>query len=138
MLAIAGDEVDNKLLHLYAYENMRKPERFIDELYNANARVIVNDDDIYRFQHVTTTYYLLLTTYSSLFISFFFSFTPSNFVYFQSLIPETNKQTQLAIWVMDTVCETSEPPAFSIDPNFTPFPIPTTQGKKKPGIFLKR
>ncbi|CAH1417181.1 unnamed protein product [Lactuca virosa] len=106
VLAIAGDEVDNKLLHLYAYENMRKPERFIDELYNANARVIVNDDNIYRFEH--------------------------------SLIPETNKQTQLAIWVMDTVCETSEPPAFSIDPNFTPFPVPTTQEKKKPGIFLKR
>lgn len=107
LLAIVGDEVDNKLLNLYAYENTRKPERFIDELYTANARVIVNDDNIYRFEH--------------------------------SLVPETNKQTQLTIRLMDTICETSEPPAFSIDPNFTPYP--TTQylnGKEKPRIFLKR
>ncbi|KAI3818168.1 hypothetical protein L1987_11971 [Smallanthus sonchifolius] len=49
LLAIVMDEVDNKLLHLYTYEYMRKTGRFADELYYANARVIVNDDNIYRF-----------------------------------------------------------------------------------------
>nr|XP_043624994.1 paired amphipathic helix protein Sin3-like 5 [Erigeron canadensis]XP_043624995.1 paired amphipathic helix protein Sin3-like 5 [Erigeron canadensis] len=51
LLAIAMDEVDNKLLHLYAYEHMRKPGGFMYELYNANSRVIVNDDNLYRFEH---------------------------------------------------------------------------------------
>ncbi|KAI3824945.1 hypothetical protein L1987_06418 [Smallanthus sonchifolius] len=48
LLAITIDEVNNKLLDLYAYESLRK-ERFIDELYNANASVIVNDSKIFRF-----------------------------------------------------------------------------------------
>ncbi|XP_071709702.1 paired amphipathic helix protein Sin3-like 4 isoform X2 [Rutidosis leptorrhynchoides] len=51
LLAIATDEVDDKLIHLYAYEHMRNPENFVDELYKANARVIVHDDNIYRFEH---------------------------------------------------------------------------------------
>lgn len=46
MLEITEDEVDNKLLHLYAYENMRNLKGFVDELYNTNDRVIVNDDYI--------------------------------------------------------------------------------------------
>ncbi|XP_024995556.1 paired amphipathic helix protein Sin3-like 3 isoform X2 [Cynara cardunculus var. scolymus] len=50
LLTIAMDEVDNKLLDLYAYENLRKGESFIDELYNANASVIVNDSKIFRFE----------------------------------------------------------------------------------------
>ncbi|KAL7610919.1 hypothetical protein Lser_V15G11480 [Lactuca serriola] len=50
LLAIATDEVNNKLLDLYAYENLRKGERFVDELYNANASVIVNDSKIFRFE----------------------------------------------------------------------------------------
>ncbi|KAL8228939.1 hypothetical protein R6Q57_013839 [Mikania cordata] len=48
LLAITMDEVNNKLLDLYAYESLRK-ERYIDELYNANASVIVNDFKIFRF-----------------------------------------------------------------------------------------
>ncbi|KAI7731827.1 hypothetical protein M8C21_028780 [Ambrosia artemisiifolia] len=48
LLAITMDEINNKLLDLYAYESLRK-ERFIDELYNANASVIVNDSKIFRF-----------------------------------------------------------------------------------------
>ncbi|GJT64870.1 paired amphipathic helix protein Sin3-like protein 4 isoform X2 [Tanacetum coccineum] len=47
LLAIATDEVENKLIKLYVYEHMRKPGRFVDDLYNANARVIVNDETIY-------------------------------------------------------------------------------------------
>ncbi|KAI3502431.1 hypothetical protein L1887_30500 [Cichorium endivia] len=50
LLAIATDEVNNKLLDLYLYENLRKGERFVDELYNANASVIVNDSKIFRFE----------------------------------------------------------------------------------------
>ncbi|XP_076924654.1 paired amphipathic helix protein Sin3-like 4 [Bidens hawaiensis] len=48
LLAITMDEVNNKLLDLYAYESLRK-NGFVDELYNANASVIVNDSKIFRF-----------------------------------------------------------------------------------------
>ncbi|XP_076902089.1 paired amphipathic helix protein Sin3-like 4 isoform X2 [Bidens hawaiensis] len=48
LLAITMDEVNNKLLELYAYESLRK-NGFVDELYNANASVIVNDSKIFRF-----------------------------------------------------------------------------------------
>ncbi|KAL8249903.1 hypothetical protein R6Q59_006771 [Mikania micrantha] len=51
LLAIAMDEVDNKLLSLYTYEDMKKPGRFVDKLYYGNARVILNDDNVYRFEH---------------------------------------------------------------------------------------
>ncbi|KAL4586875.1 hypothetical protein LXL04_011520 [Taraxacum kok-saghyz] len=104
LLSISGDDIDNKLLHLHAYEHSRKPEKFQDQLYHANARVILNDENVYRFQHSV-------------------------------LVPEGNKQTELSIRVMDTACETSEPPAFSIDPNFDPYP---NIQLKKPGIFLQR
>lgn len=55
LLEIAMDEVDNKFLHLYTYEHMRKPGRFVDELYYANARMIVSDDNIYGFESVSTS-----------------------------------------------------------------------------------
>nr|GEU33285.1 hypothetical protein [Tanacetum cinerariifolium] len=91
LLAIATDEVENKLIKLYVYEHMRKPGRFVDDLYNANMRVIVNDETIYRFSH--------------------------------SLIPETNRQTRLTIRLMDSGCEASEAPAFSVDPSLVPYRI---------------
>lgn len=53
LLAITMDEVNNKLLDLYAYENFRKGERFVDEVYNANTSVIVNDSKIFRFECVS-------------------------------------------------------------------------------------
>lgn len=46
---IASDEMDNKLLQLYAYENSRKPGRFVDSVYHENARVL-HDENIYRFE----------------------------------------------------------------------------------------
>nr|XP_043639011.1 paired amphipathic helix protein Sin3-like 3 isoform X2 [Erigeron canadensis] len=50
LLSITMDDVNNKLLDLFAYECLRKTERFVDELYNANASVIVNDSKIFRFE----------------------------------------------------------------------------------------
>ncbi|GJZ69507.1 paired amphipathic helix protein Sin3-like protein 3, partial [Tanacetum coccineum] len=50
LLAITMDDVNNKLLGLYAYENLRSGERFVDELYSANASVIVNESKIFRFE----------------------------------------------------------------------------------------
>ncbi|GKC95703.1 paired amphipathic helix protein Sin3-like protein 3, partial [Tanacetum coccineum] len=35
--AITMDDINNKLLGLYAYENLRSGERFVDELYSANT-----------------------------------------------------------------------------------------------------
>ncbi|KAF8407976.1 hypothetical protein HHK36_007116 [Tetracentron sinense] len=48
--AVATDEMDNKLLQLYAYEKSRQPGRFIDLVYHENARVLLHDENIYRFE----------------------------------------------------------------------------------------
>ncbi|GJY14145.1 paired amphipathic helix protein Sin3-like protein 4 isoform X2, partial [Tanacetum coccineum] len=37
LFAITMDDINNKLLGLYAYENLRSGERFVDELYSANT-----------------------------------------------------------------------------------------------------
>ena len=46
-----NDEVDNKLLQLHAYEQSRKPGRFIDVVYHENSRVL-HDENIYRIECV--------------------------------------------------------------------------------------
>lgn len=48
--AVATDEMDNKLLQLYAYEKSRKPGRFVDVVYHENARVLLHDENIYRIE----------------------------------------------------------------------------------------
>lgn len=47
---LATEEVDNKLLQLYAYESSRKSERFLDVVYHENARVLLHDENIYRIE----------------------------------------------------------------------------------------
>lgn len=49
---VATDEMDNKLLQLYAYEKSRKPGRFFDVVYHENARVLLHDENIYRIECV--------------------------------------------------------------------------------------
>ncbi|XP_010692047.2 paired amphipathic helix protein Sin3-like 2 isoform X2 [Beta vulgaris subsp. vulgaris] len=48
--AVATDEMDNKLLQLYDYEKSRKPGKFTDSVYHENARVLLHEDNIYRFE----------------------------------------------------------------------------------------
>ncbi|KQK08163.1 hypothetical protein BRADI_2g40052v3 [Brachypodium distachyon] len=48
--AIASDEMDNKMLQLYMYEKSRSPGRFFDLVYHENARVLLHDESIYRFE----------------------------------------------------------------------------------------
>eukprot|EP01018_Ginkgo_biloba_P002349 Gb_35988 [translate_table: standard] len=48
--AIASDEMENKLLQLHSYERSRAPGRFIDLVNHANARVLLQDENIYRFE----------------------------------------------------------------------------------------
>ncbi|XP_077217558.1 paired amphipathic helix protein Sin3-like 4 [Tasmannia lanceolata] len=48
--AIVSDEMDNKLLQLYAYEKSRRRGRFVDLVYHENARVLLHDENIYRFE----------------------------------------------------------------------------------------
>uniref|UniRef100_A0A0E0JD74 Histone deacetylase interacting domain-containing protein n=1 Tax=Oryza punctata TaxID=4537 RepID=A0A0E0JD74_ORYPU len=48
--AIATDEMDNKLLQLYLYEKSRSPGRFFDLVYHENARVLLHEESIYRFE----------------------------------------------------------------------------------------
>ncbi|KAF8399358.1 hypothetical protein HHK36_015223 [Tetracentron sinense] len=52
--AVATDEMDNKLLQLYTYEKSRQHGRFIDLVYHENARVILHDENIYRFECSST------------------------------------------------------------------------------------
>ncbi|KAK6922109.1 Paired amphipathic helix [Dillenia turbinata] len=47
---VATDEMDNKLLQLYAYEKSRRPGRFVDLVYHENARVLLHDENIYRIE----------------------------------------------------------------------------------------
>ncbi|PAN17692.1 hypothetical protein PAHAL_3G150100 [Panicum hallii] len=47
---VASDEMDNKLLQLYLYEKSRSPGRFLDLVYHENARVLLHDESIYRFE----------------------------------------------------------------------------------------
>lgn len=49
---VATDEMDNKLLQLYAYEKSRKMGRFVDAVYHENARVLLHDENIYRVERV--------------------------------------------------------------------------------------
>ncbi|KAG8654023.1 paired amphipathic helix protein Sin3-like 4 isoform X6 [Manihot esculenta] len=51
---VATDEMDNKLLQLYAYEKSRKPGRFVDVVYHENARVLLHDENIYRIECSST------------------------------------------------------------------------------------
>ncbi|KAJ9563908.1 hypothetical protein OSB04_009068 [Centaurea solstitialis] len=110
LLAIATDEVDNKLLHLHAYEHMRKPGRFVDELYNANARVIVNDDNIYRFEHS-----LIPETDRQTRLTI-------------RLMDSGCETSEAQVFSID--------PSFAAYPSIQNLPV--APGKKKPGIFLKR
>ncbi|XVF02345.1 hypothetical protein REPUB_Repub04eG0167600 [Reevesia pubescens] len=52
--AVASEEMDNKLLQLYAYEKSRKSGRFIDVVYHENARVLLHDENIYRVECSST------------------------------------------------------------------------------------
>ncbi|BBG94142.1 SIN3-like 4 [Prunus dulcis] len=47
---VASDEMDNKLVQLYAFEKSRKPGRFVDVVYHENARVLLHDENIYRIE----------------------------------------------------------------------------------------
>ncbi|CAH2047477.1 unnamed protein product, partial [Thlaspi arvense] len=44
--AVADDETDTKLLHLYAYENYRKLGRLFDIVFNENALALPHDQNI--------------------------------------------------------------------------------------------
>ncbi|XP_074557091.1 paired amphipathic helix protein Sin3-like 3 isoform X3 [Curcuma longa] len=48
--AIVSDEMNNKLLHLYLYEKSRRAGRHFDVVYHENARVLLHDESIYRFE----------------------------------------------------------------------------------------
>ncbi|KAK4772300.1 hypothetical protein SAY86_014075 [Trapa natans] len=48
--AVAADEMDSKLLQLYAYEKSRKHGRFMDVVYRENACILLHDENIYRIE----------------------------------------------------------------------------------------
>ncbi|XP_072963808.1 paired amphipathic helix protein Sin3-like 4 isoform X1 [Typha angustifolia] len=47
---IASNDKDNKLLQLHVYENSRGPGVFSDLFYYENARTLVHDESMFRFQ----------------------------------------------------------------------------------------
>ncbi|KAJ0971557.1 hypothetical protein J5N97_019516 [Dioscorea zingiberensis] len=48
--AVASDDMENKLLQLYSYEKSRRHGRFLDVVYHENARALLHDERIYRFE----------------------------------------------------------------------------------------
>lgn len=50
--AVASDDVENRLLQLYAYEKSRGRGKFVDVIYHENARLLLHDESIYRFEFV--------------------------------------------------------------------------------------
>ncbi|PIN24928.1 hypothetical protein CDL12_02316 [Handroanthus impetiginosus] len=49
---IANEEMDNKLLQLYAYERSRNSGKFADAVYHENARFLLPEDNLYRIECV--------------------------------------------------------------------------------------
>ncbi|KZV47993.1 hypothetical protein F511_32684 [Dorcoceras hygrometricum] len=47
---IAAEEIENKLLHLCAYERSRDPEKFSDAIYHENACFLIPEDNLYRIE----------------------------------------------------------------------------------------
>ncbi|XP_052622745.1 paired amphipathic helix protein Sin3-like 6 [Lactuca sativa] len=52
LLAIANNEVDNKLLDLFVHEKSREPGSFVEEVYIEKASMIVNGNKKFRFEHL--------------------------------------------------------------------------------------
>ncbi|CAM8903474.1 unnamed protein product [Rhodiola kirilowii] len=48
--SVASDDSDIKLLQLYDYEKSRKCENHFDSVYHENARILLPEDNIYRFE----------------------------------------------------------------------------------------
>ncbi|XP_022740685.1 paired amphipathic helix protein Sin3-like 2 isoform X3 [Durio zibethinus] len=48
--AVAADEMDNKLLQLFEYEKSRKHGKTMDSVYYENARVLLQEENIYRLK----------------------------------------------------------------------------------------
>lgn len=57
---IAMEEVDNRLLQLYAYERSRGSEKFADVVYHENARFVVPEDNLYRIECVSSCCFLIV------------------------------------------------------------------------------
>ncbi|WVZ22204.1 hypothetical protein V8G54_000748 [Vigna mungo] len=116
--AVAADEMDSKLLQLYAYEKSRKPGRFVDLVCHENARVLLHDENIYRIECVG------------------FYINSVQLVYSPS-------PTQLSIQLMDYGFDKPEVTTVSMDPNFSAylhndFLSIVPDKKEKSGIYLKR
>ncbi|XP_073050170.1 paired amphipathic helix protein Sin3-like 4 isoform X2 [Primulina eburnea] len=47
---IATEEMENKLLHLCAYERSRDPEKVSDAIYHENACFLIPEDNLYRIE----------------------------------------------------------------------------------------
>lgn len=53
--AAASDEMANKFLALHSYEKCRPFGGFMDSVYHANASVVSHDENLYRFEHTSTS-----------------------------------------------------------------------------------
>ncbi|EPS70392.1 hypothetical protein M569_04368, partial [Genlisea aurea] len=51
MQIIATEDGEFRVLHLHSYERLRNPEAFSDAVYHENARFLIPDDNLYRFEY---------------------------------------------------------------------------------------
>uniref|UniRef100_A0A7N0V4M3 Histone deacetylase interacting domain-containing protein n=1 Tax=Kalanchoe fedtschenkoi TaxID=63787 RepID=A0A7N0V4M3_KALFE len=52
--SVSSDEMDVKLLQLYDYEKSRKCDNHVDSVYYENARVLLQEDNIYRLEFASS------------------------------------------------------------------------------------
>ncbi|CAM8986310.1 unnamed protein product [Rhodiola kirilowii] len=52
--SVASDETDIKLFELYDYEKSRECENRVDSDYHENARILLQEDNIYRFEFASS------------------------------------------------------------------------------------
>lgn len=137
---LATEELDNKLLQLYAYESSRKSDRFLDVVYHENARVLLHDENIYRIEcvcHISFSAFYFFGFYCTISCSV----VSPEFAFWFLL--QSSSPTQLSIQLMEKGLEKPEVTAVSMEPNFSAylqneFLSVVPDKKEKPGIFLKR
>lgn len=135
--AIASEEMDNKLLQLYAYEKSRKLGKFIDIVYHENACVILHEENIYRIEYVSFYFFFL----SCLLLNEVFNNIICSITQFISL--QSPGPKKLSIQLMDCGHDKPEVTAVSVDPNFSTylhndFLSVVPDKKEKSRLFLKR
>lgn len=142
--------MDNKLLQLYAYEKSRKAGTFVDGIYQENARILLQEENIYRIGYVSVWHlciplaiwleFLCGDIYVKLW-ELWFWLRPD--IEVDLNLQQTSAPARLSVQLMDCGHDKPEVAAVSMDPNFAGYLHDdilsiVSDKKEKSGIFLRR